>query len=214
MPLNVMFSGTNADDESRKYLKAIMRNIKPIYLIDVDVFSNTEDFMKFVSTIKGEYVLPVLPLDVDSKRIIWSCFDNGTIKDIENVSFFETPPITITAEAILTELEKRKIQIIGTKVAVFNRSNVIGLPLTLELIKKRATVFNVNKLTSEEDVVDIIKMSDIVITATGKRHQIDKKLLNGKVVVDLSGDTDYEDSIKSVPTIRTLKKRWEKVNEN
>lgn len=214
MPLNVMFSGTNADDESRKYLKAIMRNIKPIYLIDVDVFSNTEDFMKFVSTIKGEYVLPVLPLDVDSKRIIWSCFDNGTIKDIENVSFFETPPITITAEAILTELEKRKIQIIGTKVAVFNRSNVIGLPLTIELIKKRATVFNVNKLTSEEDVVDIIKMSDIVITATGKRHQIDKKLLNGKVVVDLSGDTDYEDSIKSVPTIRTLKKRWEKVNEN
>lgn len=214
MPLNVMFSGTNADDESRKYLKAIMRNIKPIYLIDVDVFSNTEDFMKFVSTIKGEYVLPVLPLDVDSKRIIWSCFDNGTIKDIENVSFFETPPITITAEAILTELEKRKIQIIGTKVAVFNRSNVIGLPLTIELIKKRATVFNVNKLTSEEDVVDIIKMSDIVITATGKRHQIDKRLLNDKVVVDLSGDTDYEDSIKSVPTIRTLKKRWEKVNEN
>lgn len=214
MPLNVMFSGTNADDESRKYLKAIIKNIKPIYLIDVDVFSNTEDFMKFVSTIKGEYVLPVLPLDVDSKRIIWSCFDDGTIKDIENVSFFEAPPITITAEAILTELEKRKIQIIGTKVAVFNRSNVIGLPLTLELIKKRATVFNVNKLTSEEDVVDIIKMSDIVITATGKRHQIDKKLLKDKVVVDLSGDTDYEDSIKSVPTIRTLKKRWEKVNEN
>lgn len=214
MPLNVMFSGTNADDESRKYLKAIIKNIKPIYLIDVDVFSNTEDFMKFVSTIKGEYVLPVLPLDVDSKRIIWSCFDNGTIKDIENVSFFEAPPITITAEAILTELEKRKIQIIGTKVAVFNRSNVIGLPLTLELIKKRATVFNVNKLTTEEDVVDIIKMSDIVITATGKRHQIDKKLLKDKVVVDLSGDTDYEDSIKSVPTIRTLKKRWEKVNEN
>lgn len=214
MPLNVMFSGTNADDESRKYLKAIMKNIKPIYLIDVDVFSNTEDFMKFVSTIKGEYVLPVLPLDVDSKRIICSCFDDGTIKDIENVSFFEAPPITITAEAILTELEKRKIQIIGTKVAVFNRSNVIGLPLTLELIKKRATVFNVNKLTSEEDVVDIIKMSDIVITATGKRHQIDKKLLKDKVVVDLSGDTDYEDSIKSVPTIRTLKKRWEKVNEN
>ena len=214
MPLNVMFSGTNADDESRKYLKAIMKNIKPIYLIDVDVFSNTEDFMKFVSTIKGEYVLPVLPLDVDSKKIICSCFDDAIIKDIENVSFFETPPITITAEAILTELEKRKIQIIGTKVAVFNRSNVIGLPLTLELIKKCATVFNVNKLTTEEDVVDIIKMSDIVITATGKRHQIDKKLLKDKVVVDLSGDTDYEDSIKSVPTIRTLKKRWEKVNEN
>lgn len=109
------------------------------------------------------------------------------------------PPCT--AEACIQILDHYGIDIKGKNVAVIGRSQVIGKPVTMMLIKKNATVTVCH--TKTEHMADICKDKDIIIAAAGHIGTVTKDFLSeGQVIIDVAinfddegnmcGDVDFE----------------------
>lgn len=105
-----------------------------------------------------------------------------------------------TPRGIITILDKYNIDIKGKNVAVIGSSNIVGLPLSLLLLKRGSTVSICHIDT--QDFREFTRHADIVVAATGnpyliKRDDIKKdaiiidvginRLDSGKIV----GDVDY-----------------------
>lgn len=104
-----------------------------------------------------------------------------------------------TVNAIIEILKIQRTRLKGKLVAVINSSNLIGKPITAYLLKKGATVITCNSKT--KNLKTITQMSDIIISATGKKHLILKEYVKkGALVIDCGttfegkkvfGDTDF-----------------------
>ena len=55
----------------------------------------------------------------------------------------------------------------GKKVCIIGRSNIVGLPLNLLMIKQNATVSICHRSTPHEHLLERISEADILITAMG-----------------------------------------------
>jgi methylenetetrahydrofolate dehydrogenase (NADP+)/methenyltetrahydrofolate cyclohydrolase len=104
-----------------------------------------------------------------------------------------------TAHAAVEILVKHGIDIAGRHAVVVGRSNVIGKPAALLLLRQNATVTICHSRTV--DLPGIIRTADIVIVAIGKAGFVTGDMLKaGAVVVDvginvvdgrLTGDVDF-----------------------
>ena len=89
-----------------------------------------------------------------------------------------------TPQAVIEILDHENINVIGKDTVVIGRSNVVGLPLSLLLIKKSATVTILHSLS--QNIQDKIKLADIVIVAIGKAEFIKGEWIKpGAVVIDV-----------------------------
>jgi len=105
-----------------------------------------------------------------------------------------------TAHASVEILKQSGIPIVGKHCVVVGRSNVIGKPASLLMLRENATVTVCHSKTA--DLPAIIRSADIVIVAVGKAAFITGDMLKpGAVVVDvginvvegrLVGDVDFE----------------------
>lgn len=112
-------------------------------------------------------------------------------------------------------LSKYDIRVEGKRVTVIGRSDTVGLPLSMILIRGGATVTTCNSKTSTEALHDIIASSDIIISAAGKAQLLDDTFEYNKnqVIVDvgcnfldgkLCGDVDFDkvaDKVKAVSPV-------------
>ena len=90
-----------------------------------------------------------------------------------------------TAEAIMSVLDFYKINLKGKNVAIINRSNVIGKPLSMMLVNRSATVTVCN--SSTKNIKDICLSSDIVIGAIPYENTIKAdQIRKGAIVIDAS----------------------------
>ena len=97
-------------------------------------------------------------------------------------------------------LDEYGIQIEGKNAVVIGRSNIVGKPMAQMLLKRNATVTMCHSHT--ENIEDIIKTADIVISAVGKKVVRCKMVKNNSVIVDvgifrdennqLTGDVDFD----------------------
>lgn len=108
--------------------------------------------------------------------------------------------IPCTPRGIMVLLGLNKIDLVGKNVAMIGRSNLVGKPLSLLLTQANATVTLCH--TKTQNLSEITKKSDIVITAVGKRNFITADMIKkGAVVVDVGinrneqgkvcGDVDF-----------------------
>ncbi|WP_409228568.1 bifunctional 5,10-methylenetetrahydrofolate dehydrogenase/5,10-methenyltetrahydrofolate cyclohydrolase [Gudongella sp. SC589] len=115
-----------------------------------------------------------------------------------------------TPKAAMEILIYNDIQLEGSKVAVVNRSMVVGKPLVMMLLEKNATVTICHSRTKE--LSEITKDADIVVTALGKPKFFGEEFFNpDSIVIDvgvgmtedgkLSGDVDYENVSEKVSMI-------------
>ncbi len=106
-----------------------------------------------------------------------------------------------TPKGILRLLKEYNITIEGKNVVVIGRSNIVGKPAALLILKENATVTICHSKT--KNLKDITRQADILIVATGKPKFIDKSFVKeDAVIVDvginrnsdgkLSGDVDFE----------------------
>ena len=119
-----------------------------------------------------------------------------------------------TAEACIQILDHYGIDLKGKNVAVIGRSQVIGKPVTMMLIRKNATVTVCH--TKTEDMAGICRNKDIIIAAAGHIGTVTEDFLSpGQVVIDgainfddegkMCGDVDFEaaepiiDAVTPVP---------------
>ena len=60
----------------------------------------------------------------------------------------------------------------GKMVSIIGQSNVAGKPLIFECIKRGATVASFNHEHSLEEITNVTKQSDYIISCTGKVHLV------------------------------------------
>ncbi|HEY4753001.1 MAG TPA: bifunctional 5,10-methylenetetrahydrofolate dehydrogenase/5,10-methenyltetrahydrofolate cyclohydrolase [Candidatus Limnocylindrales bacterium] len=114
-----------------------------------------------------------------------------------------------TAHASVEILKQSGIEVSGKHCVVVGRSNVIGKPAAMLMLRENATVTICHSKT--RDLPSIIRTADIVIVAIGKANFVTGDMLKpGAVVVDvginvvdgkLVGDVDFESASKVVSAI-------------
>lgn len=118
--------------------------------------------------------------------------------------------IPCTTLGIIKLLEEYNIDITGKKVAVLGRSNIVGKPTAMELLKRNATVTVCHSKT--KDLYRETEQADILISAIGKPKFITADMIKkDAIVIDvgmnkdednkLCGDIDYNEAVKKVSYI-------------
>lgn len=214
--LAIMRIGSSPSDLS--YEKGIKKNAEEVCLKS-EVFEFSEDVSEeeFIAKLEelnkdeeitGILIFRPLPERFNADKIyalIDEEKDVDTINPINLGKVFKgngrIPPCTPMAAIKL--LEYYDIPISGKKIAIVNRSYVVGRPLALMMIERDATVCLCHSKTKEDDLIDICKAADIVVTATGIAKMFDDRFFNkDSVIIDIgmsldengkmSGDVDFD----------------------
>ena len=113
--------------------------------------------------------------------------------------------VSCTPQGILRLLKAYDISIAGKHAVVVGRSNIVGKPVSLLMLKENATVTICHSRT--KDLAEVTKQADILIVAIGKANFITADMVKeGSVVIDvginrtpdnkLCGDVDFENVAK------------------
>lgn len=122
-----------------------------------------------------------------------------------------------TPRGVMHLLKHHNVELSGKHVVVLGKSNIVGLPLSLMLMKQNATVTVCNSETQNEPA--IVRMGDIVISAVGKPGLVKADWIKpGAVVIDIGinsvvdsskpsgyrlvGDVDFE-AVKEIASLIT-----------
>lgn len=110
--------------------------------------------------------------------------------------------VSCTPAGIIQLLKRSGIEIAGKECVVIGRSNIVGKPMALLLLRENGTVTVAHSRT--EDLMAVTKRADILVAAVGRPRMITKEYIKeGAVVIDvgihrseggkLCGDVDYEE---------------------
>ena len=106
-----------------------------------------------------------------------------------------------TPAGVIELLKRSDIEIAGKECVVIGRSNIVGKPMSMLMLRENATVTIAHSKT--KNLKEVCKKADILIVAIGKPRMIDDSYVKeGAVVIDvgihrntdnkLCGDVDYE----------------------
>ena len=89
-----------------------------------------------------------------------------------------------TAHAAVEILKRSGIELIGRRAVVIGRSNVVGKPAAILLLREHATVTVCHSRT--RDLASVVRSAEIVVVAAGKPGLVTGQMLKrGAVVVDV-----------------------------
>lgn len=156
--------------------------------------------------IHGILVQLPLPKHIDEKAVIDAI---RVDKDVDGFHPMSTGNLMIGDDSLLPctpagciELLKRTgIEIAGKHAVVIGRSNIVGKPAAMLLLREHATVTICHSRTA--NLEEIARQADILVVAIGKPKAIDARYVKpGAVVLDvgvnrlpdgkLAGDVDFE----------------------
>ena len=105
-----------------------------------------------------------------------------------------------TPRAVMAILKHYKIEMNGKRVVVIGRSNVIGKPVSIMLLKENATVTICHSHT--KDLTSLTREADVLVAAVGRPGYVTADMVKeGAVVIDVGinrvngktvGDVDYD----------------------
>lgn len=115
-----------------------------------------------------------------------------------------------TPKGIITLLDRYNIELRGKHAVVVGASNIVGRPMTLELLLAGCTTTTCHRFT--KDLESHVRQADVVVVAVGKPNFIPGKWIKkGAVVVDvginrldsgkLVGDVEYDKARESASFI-------------
>ena len=119
--------------------------------------------------------------------------------------------VSCTPAGIIELLKRSGIEIAGKECVVVGRSNIVGKPMALLLLRENGTVTVAHSRT--KDLKEVTKRADILVVAVGKPKMITAEYVKeGAVVIDvgihrneenkLCGDVDF-DSVEPVCSVIT-----------
>lgn len=157
--------------------------------------------------VKGILVQLPVPKHIDENTIIKAISPK---KDVDGFHPQSVGALTIgqkgfvscTPAGIIQLLKRSGIEITGKHCVVVGRSNIVGKPMALLMLRENATVTVAHSKT--KDLKEVCKMADILIVAIGKREFVDASYIkDGAVVIDvgihrdennkLSGDVKFDE---------------------
>ena len=163
------------------------------------------------SAVHGILVQLPLPKHIDEEKVLDSI---SPLKDVDgfhpqNVGALcigKPGFVSCTPAGVIQMLKRSGIEIAGKECVVVGRSNIVGKPMALLLLRENGTVTVAHSRT--KDLKEVTKRADILVVAVGKPKMITAEYVKeGAVVIDvgihrneenkLCGDVDF-DSVEPV----------------
>ncbi len=126
--------------------------------------------------------------------------DGFTAANVGKLLLGEECSVACTPKGVITMLKAENVDLCGKHAVIVGRSNIVGKPLALLLLKENCTVTVCHSKT--QNLTDICKSADILVAAIGKPCFIKGNMVKeGAIVVDvginrtengLVGDVDFE----------------------
>lgn len=156
--------------------------------------------------VNGILVQLPLPKHIDEDKIIKAISPKKDVdgfhpQSVGALSIGQEGFVSCTPAGIIELLKRYGIEISGKECVVIGRSNIVGKPMALLLLRENGTVTVCHSKT--KDLREVAKRADILIVAIGKPKFIDSSYIkDGAVVIDvgihrneknkLCGDVDFE----------------------
>nr|WP_314115119.1 bifunctional methylenetetrahydrofolate dehydrogenase/methenyltetrahydrofolate cyclohydrolase FolD [uncultured Leptotrichia sp.] len=158
------------------------------------------------SNIDGILVQLPIPKHIDGLKIINAISAKKDVDGFHTTNIGkmmigdETGFLPCTPAGVIQMFEEYNINLEGKDVLVIGQSNIVGKPMTLLLIKKRATVQVCNSKT--KNLSEKLQKADVIVAAAGSPKLIKATdVKEGVVIIDvginrvdgkLCGDVDFE----------------------
>lgn len=156
--------------------------------------------------VNGILVQLPLPEQINEEKIIQTISPDKDVDGfhMQNVGALCTGGkgyVSCTPLGIITLLKRSGIEIAGKRCVVMGRSNIVGKPMAMLLLRENGTVTICHSKT--QDMKEITKQADILVVAIGKPKFVDETYVKeGAVVIDvgihrnaenkLCGDVDFD----------------------
>ena len=142
--------------------------------------------------------LPV-PKHIDADKIIQTISPKKDVdgfhpQNVGNLVIGEKGFVSCTPAGIIELLKRSNIEIAGKNCVVIGRSNIVGKPMALLMLRENATVTIAHSKT--RDLKAICKQADILIVAIGKPQFITAEYVKeGAVVIDVGIHRDENNKL-------------------
>lgn len=193
------------DPASATYVELKQRNARNVGIEAEDhrlpAGTTTDELLALVHRLnRDEQVSGILiqqptPKQVDMRRII---FELDPVKDVDGFNPINAGLVALglpggvepcTPAGIVLLLERSGVAIEGANAVVVGRSNLVGKPAALLLLKRNATVTLCH--TRTKDLASHTRQADILVAAAGRANLISKEMVKpGAAVVDVG--TNWE----------------------
>ena len=158
------------------------------------------------SDVNGILVQLPLPEQIDEDRILLSIAPEKDVDgfhpvNVGNLSIGRPGYVSCTPAGVIQLLKRSDIPIEGKECVVLGRSNIVGKPMAMLLLRENGTVTICHSRTV--NLKEITRRADILVVAVGKPGFVDESFVKeGAVVIDvgihrneegkLCGDVDLD----------------------
>lgn len=158
------------------------------------------------TTIDGILVQLPLPAGIDTTKVLEHIDPE---KDVDGFHPYNVGRLcqripklrSCTPKGIMTLLDRYNVPVRGKHAVIVGASNIVGRPMTLELLLAGATTTTCHRFT--QDLESHVRQADIVVVAVGKPNFIPGNWIKtGATIIDvginrledgtLAGDVEYE----------------------
>lgn len=145
-------------------------------------------------SVNGILVQLPLPKHIDESKILLTIDSSKDVDGFHPVNvgkmvIGEETFLPCTPAGIIEMLKRTDIDINGKECVVIGRSNIVGKPMAMLMLKENATVTIAHSRT--KDLKEVTKRADILIAAIGKAKFVTADYVKeGAVVIDVGMDRD------------------------
>ena len=149
--------------------------------------------------VHGILVQLPLPKQIDEDKIIQAISPKKDVdgfhpENVGNLVIGQKGFVSCTPAGIIQLLKRSNIEITGKNCVVIGRSNIVGKPMALLMLRENATVTVAHSKT--QNLKDICKNADILIVAIGKPQFITAEYVKeGAVVIDVGIHRDENNKL-------------------
>jgi methylenetetrahydrofolate dehydrogenase (NADP+)/methenyltetrahydrofolate cyclohydrolase len=189
------------DPASAQYVELKQRNARQVGIESEDhrlpATTTTEELLSLVTRLNADESMSAIliqqptPRQIDMRRIVRAL---DPVKDVDGFHPMNAGLVALgfpggvepcTPAGIIELLDRAGIQIEGAEAVVVGRSNLVGKPTALLLLRRNATVTVCH--TKTKDLASHTRKADILVAAAGKTNLITKDMVKpGASVVDVS----------------------------
>ncbi|MEE0716384.1 MAG: bifunctional methylenetetrahydrofolate dehydrogenase/methenyltetrahydrofolate cyclohydrolase FolD [Eubacterium sp.] len=159
-----------------------------------------EELLKVVNdlnedkAVNGILVQLPLPKHIDESKVLLAINSNKDVDGFHPVNvgkmvIGEETFLPCTPAGIIEMLKRTDVEISGKECVVIGRSNIVGKPMSMLMLKENATVTIAHSRT--KDLKEVTKRADILIAAIGKAKFVTADYVKeGAVIIDVGMDRD------------------------
>ncbi|WP_302626165.1 bifunctional methylenetetrahydrofolate dehydrogenase/methenyltetrahydrofolate cyclohydrolase FolD [uncultured Eubacterium sp.] len=146
------------------------------------------------SAVNGILVQLPLPKHIDESKILLAIDSNKDVDGFHPVNvgkmvIGEDTFLPCTPAGIIEMIKRSDIGIEGKECVVIGRSNIVGKPMSMLMLRENATVTITHSRT--KDLKEVTKKADILVAAIGKAKFVTADYVKeGAVVIDVGMDRD------------------------